>query len=136
MKTIVKSAAGWVTALVLGVALAAPANAQDVSVIGKWQTKDRDASYQTEMCGADNTRLCIRLVELHGKGDKARNRAYLGKLLVDKARPVSQVRWRGKIDLMGQTADATFTLRSANTLEVSGCAYVVVCDSFNLTRVE
>ena len=126
----------WAAALAMGLALAAPAVAQDAPVTGKWQTKDRDADYQIEMCGPDNTQLCVRLVALHGRGDKAKNRAYLGKLLVDRARPVSQVRWRGKIDLMGQTADATFTLRSANTLEISGCAYVVICDSFNLNRIE
>ncbi len=116
--------------------LAAPVAAQDVTIEGVWRTKDGLSDYQVAFCGADGTRLCVSLIALRGKADKEKNRPYIGKTIINEAKASGTNRWRGQLKLYGQSADATMAMLTPTTAELSGCAYFVVCDEFDLVRVE
>ena len=123
-------------ALALATAMASPALAAEATVEGLWQPEDGLSDYQVSYCGADGTRFCLKVVALRGKADKEKNRPYVGTNIVDGAKASGVNRWKGKLNLFGQTADATFTLKSANVLVMDGCAYFVVCDTIVLSRAK
>lgn len=123
-------------ALAMATAMASPALAAEATVEGLWQPEDRLSDYQVSFCGADGTRFCLKLVALRGGADKEKNRPYVGKNLVEQAKASGTNRWKGKLNLFGQTADATFTLKSVNLLVMDGCAYFVMCDTIELLRAK
>ncbi len=86
------------------------------------------------LCGDKGDRFCLTVVELRGKMRKPENLEYLGKTIVDQAKPAGKNVWKGKLDLFGVSGDATITLKNANTLHLKACAYVVVCKEITLTR--
>jgi uncharacterized protein (DUF2147 family) len=135
MKSIMKTMLKALTALTLGAALAGPAMAQDLTIAGIWQMKDGYSDYLVEMCGPDSTNLCVKPVALRGKADNERNRAHLNSYIVKDAKQIGANRWKGKLELWGQTADGTLVLRDANYLTISGCFYLVVCNEFELNRI-
>ena len=123
-------------ALALVAGLSAPAWAVDTSVVGVWQPDNKESDYQATLCGDDQQRLCLQLVALRAGADKPKNRPYLGKNIVEGAKPKGENSWKGELNLFGQTADATFTLKGPDVLEMSGCAYVVVCKTITLNRIK
>lgn len=123
-------------ALALVAGLSAPALAVDASVVGVWQPDNKESDYQATLCGDDQQRLCLQLVALRAGADKPKNRPYLGKNIVDGAKPKGDKSWQGQLNLFGQTADATFTLKGPDVLEMSGCAYLVVCKTIKLNRIK
>lgn len=131
MKTILKTLA----VLMLGAGLAGPAVAEDPGIAGIWQMKDGYSDYLVEMCGADRTDLCVKPVALRGKADNEKNRAHLNSYIVKDAKQIGANRWKGKLELWGQSADGTLVLRDANFLTISGCFYLVVCNQFELNRI-
>lgn len=127
--------AGIVLAVVLAGAMTGSGFAADQSFDGIWRP-DKNLDFEVSLCGDDNSRICIKLVALRGKMDKPKNQQYLGTNIVDEAKPSGQNRWKGKIELFGQTGDATVTLRSDNELLVKACAYVVACKEYAMIRVQ
>lgn len=123
-------------ALALVAGLSAPALAVDTSVVGVWQPDNKESDYQATLCGDDQQHLCLQLVALRAGADKPKNRPYLGKNIVEGAKPKGDSSWKGQLNLFGQTADATFTLKGPNVLEMSGCAYLVVCKTITLNRIK
>ena len=123
-------------ALALVAGLSAPAWAVDTSVVGTWQPDNKESDYQATLCGDDQQRLCLQLVALRAGADKPKNRPYLGKNIVEGAKPKGDKSWQGQLNLFGQTADATFTLKGPDVLEMSGCAYLVVCKTIKLNRIK
>lgn len=120
----------------LAVSMTVPTLAQDLSVEGVWQPKDKDSDYQVHMCGQDGKRLCLKVLAIRAHMDKPENRPYVGTDIIDQAKPSGQNRWKGKLNLFGQSADTTITLVGANQIDLSGCLYFVVCRSIKLTRVQ
>lgn len=114
---------------------AAPAAAQDTGIAGLWQMKDGYSDYQVELCGAEGTDLCVKPVALRGKADNERNRAHLDTYIVRNAKQTGANRWKGRLELWGQTADGTLVLRGADYLTISGCFFLVVCNEFELNRI-
>lgn len=131
MKTILKT----LVALTFGATLAGAAVAQDLPIAGIWQMKDGYSDYLVETCGKENTDLCVKPVALRGKADNERNRAHLNSYIVKGAKQIGANRWKGKLELWGQTADGTLVLRDSNYLTISGCFYLVVCNEFELNRI-
>lgn len=131
MKTILKT----LVALTFGATLAGAAVAQDLPIAGVWQMKDGYSDYLVETCGKENTDLCVKPVALRGKADNERNRAHLNSYIVKGAKQIGANRWKGKLELWGQTADGTLVLRDSNYLTISGCFYLVVCNEFELNRI-
>lgn len=126
MKTLVRT----LVAAVLSVALVAPASA---SLSGIWEIETKDSRYDVTMCG-DGTELCAELIWLGNGGDTAKNRPYLNTLLIDQARPVGPNKWKGELNLFGQTASGTITRLGEDTVRIQGCVLFVVCKSYKLHR--
>lgn len=129
MKSLVKYSMAALTAL----SMVAPALAQDNTVAGVWQP-DANSDYQASLCGSSGDRFCLTVAELRGKMRKPENLDYLGKKIVDEAKPAGKNVWKGKLNLFGVSGDATITLKNANTLHLKACAYVVVCKEITLKR--
>lgn len=120
-------------AALVALSMVAPALAQDNSVIGVWQP-DKDSDYTASLCGPNNDLFCLKVTELRGGMRKPENLKYLGKYLMEGAKPSGKNVWKGKIDVMGVKGDATITLKSADTLHLRACAYFVVCKEITLKR--
>jgi hypothetical protein len=131
MKSVVRT----IVALGLLAGMTVGGAAQGLDPTGVWRP-DANSQYEFSFCGADNTRLCGRLVDLQGRMDKERNRQYLNKVILNGAKPNGQNRWRGSMSLFGVNGNATVTMRGSNDLLVKMCAYVVICEEYAMTRVD
>ena len=123
------------TAMGLGVAALmamAPAVSFADTVVGLYQTEDRLEDYQVRLCGPNDSQLCVKLLALRGHDQNKRSMKLIGTDIVDHAKPAGTNVWKGKITIDGKTADATLKLKRDVSLDVSGCAYIVVCADFNL----
>ncbi len=122
-------------ALLVAASMTGPVLAQSATIEGVWQP-DKNSDYEISFCGKDNQQLCLKVLAIRDRMDKPENRPYIGTNIIDKARPVGKNRWRGNLNLFGQSADTTIILQSANTIELKGCLYLVICKSLKLTRVQ
>ena len=122
-------------ALLVAASMMGPAVAQELTVEGVWQP-DKSSDYEIRLCGKDDKQLCLKVLAIRDHMDKPQNRPYLGKDIIDKAKPAGKNRWRGNLNLFGQSADTTIILVSANVIELKGCLYFVACKSIKLTRAE
>jgi hypothetical protein len=129
MKTISRT----ILALGLAMTMAGGALAQGLDPSGVW-VAEKNSDYEVKMCGPDSDRLCVRLVGLRNKMDKPRNREYLNKTIIDGAKPDGTNRWKGKMSVYGHTGDVWVNMKSDGALHVKLCAYVVICDEYDMTR--
>ena len=120
-------------ALALGASMIGPAMAAGPE--GIWQF-GKESNYQGSFCGKDGKSFCLTVNSLWGGMDTAANRAYMGRNIIDRAKPAGQNRWKGKLDMFGQRADATVILKNDNTLVLHGCMYIVACKDLELNRTE
>lgn len=118
-------------AIVAGlIAAASPALAE--TRIGVFQTTDRKMDYLAELCGAGETQLCVTLTAVRDTADIPRTREFLGRYVVDHAKPSGTNRWKGEMTVQGYTVNGTIALNPGQSLVLSGCALVVVCEDFTL----
>lgn len=106
------------------------------TVIGTWQPPDKLSDYEIRVCNTDSGAICLKVKALRGDAVKPKYTAYLGKDIVENAKPAGKGKWKGKLHLFGQEADGTLTIKDVNTLKLEGCAFVVICDDIMLTRVK
>lgn len=124
-------------------ATAAPAGAEETgaaidyyqTVVGVWQPPDKLSDYEIRVCDDKTGAICLKVKALRGAAVKPKYTAYLGKDIVENARPAGKGKWKGKLHLFGQEADGTLTIKDANTVKLEGCALIVICDDVVLTRV-
>lgn len=104
--------------------------------LGTFQTTDRKMDYQATMCGNNGTQLCIKLTAIRGSADIPRTRKWLGKLVVDHAKPAGNKKWKGTIQISGYTVTGTIQLRN-NSIILHGCTLGgMLCDDFKLVRAK
>ena len=104
------------------------------SPAGLWELDSRDTRFQIELCG-DGTQLCGTLVWL---SDADYNDQYLPYLNTPMATRVAQVgpnRWKGAMRLFGNDISGTITQRSEDQMTLTGCAFLVVCKTYQMFRV-
>jgi uncharacterized protein (DUF2147 family) len=123
----------FATAALTALSMGAPVLAQDNTVVGTWQP-DKNSDYAVSLCGDKGDRLCLTVTDLRGSMRKPENLKYLGKTLINGAKPSGKNTWKGKIDFFGVSGDTTVTLKNADTLHLKACAYVVVCKEITLKR--
>lgn len=129
-------------ALILGAMLAVgalgfvPAHAAELDLSGVWEADNGESRYSLELCG-DGTQLCALLTWIRDDVQNDRNRAYINKFVVDKARlaGTSPFRWKGKINIYGTKVDGTVTLINDNRFVVKGCAFLLFCEETGAHRV-
>jgi hypothetical protein len=124
-----------ILALGLTAAMAGGSLAQDLDPTGVWVAEE-NSDYSVSWCGADNRSLCVQLVGLRGNMRKPRNLEYLNSTIIKGAKPAGANLWKGKMSVFGVTGDAIVTMRADNDLHVKLCAYIVICDEYEMTRVE
>lgn len=118
------------TALVLGLALAAPALA---SPEGVWEIEMRDSRYDVTLCG-DGTQLCAELIWLGNGADSPENLPYMNTLLIDHAGQTRPNQWKGELHIYGQSAAGTITQVSADQITLEGCVAFVICKTYQMYR--
>ena len=114
--------------------LAAPAMAQGLaSPVGTWEIEMRDSRYRVELCG-DGTQLCATLIWLGNGADSPDNLPYLNTLMIDHAPQIGPNQWKGDLHIYGQTAAGTITQISDGQITLEGCAFLVVCKTYQMYR--
>jgi uncharacterized protein (DUF2147 family) len=124
-----------IVALALAATMISGASAQALDPTGVW-VAEKNSDYSVTRCGPNDASLCFELVALRRNMDNKRNRPYLNTLIIDRAKPNGENRWKGKMSLGGQTGDATIVLRGNNDLRVKVCAMIVVCEEYAMVRVD
>lgn len=114
-------------ALTLGVA---PAFA---SPAGVWDLESKDTRFELALCG-DGSQLCGKLVWLSDVDYNEQYKPYLGKLMANGLRQVKPRVWKGQMSLFGYSMSGTITERSADHLTLNGCAFLVVCKTYEMYR--
>ncbi len=124
-----------VLALALAAAMTGGSLAEGLDPTGVW-VAEKNSDYAVSWCGKNNDELCVKLVGLRNNMRKPRNLEYLDKTIINGAKRSGANRWKGKMHVFGHSGDAVVTMRGDNDLHVKLCAYVVLCDEYNMTRVE
>ena len=121
--------------VLLSVGTSLPVAAQDLaSPQGEWEIASRDSRYAVELCGDDGTALCGTLIWLGRGANNDENRPYLGSMIIDHAPRTGEGQWRGTLHLFGQTARGTITQTSDDRIELEGCAFFIICRTYDLYR--
>ncbi len=106
--------------------------AETSTPIGVYQTTDRKMDFALALCGNDGKQLCVTLTAARGSADVPQTRPFLGKYVVDHARPAGRNTWKGSMTVQGYTANGTLTLNPGTNFVMHGCTYVVICADFTL----
>lgn len=111
-------------------AMIAPAMA---SPEGVWELETRDTRFQLELCG-DGTQVCGQLVWLSDDEYNKQYQPYLNTPMADRLRPDGASRWKGEMQLFGHKLAGTLTQRSQDHMTLQGCAFLVVCKTYEMYR--
>jgi uncharacterized protein (DUF2147 family) len=100
--------------------------------LGIYQTTDRRMDYQLDLCGDSGKNLCVTLLAARGSAATGNVRPYIGKRVVNGAKPSGANKWKGKMRVGQYELNGSLTLSPGKKFVMSGCVYVVVCDDFTL----
>ncbi len=101
---------------------------------GEWEIASRDSRYAVQLCGKEGTSLCGTLIWLGGGANNDDNRPYLDSMIIDHAPATGKGQWRGTLHLFGHTARGTITQATDDHIELEGCAFLVICRTYDLYR--
>lgn len=104
------------------------------SPVGLWELETRDTRFQLELCG-DGTQLCGMLVWLSDADYNEQYLQYLNTPMADRIDQSGPNRWKGAMRLFGQNITGTITQRSDDVMTLQGCAFLVVCKSYQMFRI-
>lgn len=113
-------------ALSVGQAMAAPD--------GLWELETKDTRFQLQSCG-DGSQLCGQLVWLSDTDYNVQYQPFLNRPVAEGLQQVSQGKWKGAMTLFGQKVAGTVTQRSESQMTLTGCAFLVVCKTYQMYRV-
>lgn len=114
----------------VGLAAIVPAMA---SPEGIWELETRDTRFAVNFCG-DGSRLCGKLVWLSDDDYNEQYLPYLDRPMAEQLRPSGPGRWQGALQLFGHRLSGTITQRGENHMTLSGCAFLVVCKTYEMYR--
>ncbi|HVX71242.1 MAG TPA: hypothetical protein VHB19_00430 [Devosia sp.] len=100
--------------------------------LGTYQTTDRKMDFALALCGNSGKELCVTLAAARGDADTPQTHPFIGKYVVDHAKPSGKNTWKGSMTVQGYTMNGTLTLKPGVNFVMHGCAYVVVCNDFTL----
>ena len=118
------------SALVLAAVSAMPALA---APDGVWELETRDTRIQLQLCG-DGTQLCGMLVWLSDADYNKQYQRYLNTPVANRMAPAGPNRWKGDLRLLGYKMSGTITQQSEDHMTLSGCAFLVVCKTYQMYR--
>ena len=102
---------------------------------GVWELDTRDTRFSLQMCG-NGEQLCGQLVWLSDDDYNDQYKPYLNRPMANGMRPDGSNRWKGRMELLGHSFQGTITQRSEDHLTLQGCAYLVVCKTYEMYRIE
>ena len=82
-------------------------------------------------CGSGKD-LCVKLLAARGSALTKQTRPYVGKLVVNKAKPAGKNSWNGTMHFGKYDLSGSMKLRPGKSFVVSGCVYLVICDDITL----
>ena len=100
--------------------------------LGMYQTTDRKMDFALALCGNSGKELCVTLAAARGSADVPQTRPFIGKYVVDHAKPAGNNVWKGSMTVQGNTMNGVLTLNPGVNFVMKGCAYVVICSDFTL----
>jgi uncharacterized protein (DUF2147 family) len=115
----------------LCLSISVPASA---SPAGVWELHTKDTRFQLDLCG-DGTQLCGELVWLSDTDYNVQYQPYLNKPMAAGIRTDGPGRWKGRLQLFGHNFQGTITQNSEDHMTLSGCAFLVVCKTYELYRI-
>ena len=119
-----------IAALALVAASVMPAVA---SPNGVWELETRDTRIQLQLCG-DGTKLCGTLVWLSDADYNDQYKKYLNTPVTTGMAQAGNGKWKGKLRLLGYDMSGSITQQSEDHMTLSGCAFVVVCKTYQMYR--
>lgn len=125
---------GLLRTALAGLLVVAGSGLAQASPEGLWEIEMRDSRYQVALCG-DGSQLCATLVWLGNGADTPDNLPYLNTLLIDHASATGPNEWRGDLHIYGQTAAGTITQVSDDQITLRGCAFGIICKSYQMYRM-
>ena len=100
---------------------------------GVWELETRDTRIELQLCG-DGSQLCGQLVWLSDVDYNNQYKRYLNTPVTSGMRAVGPGQWKGKMRLLGYDMSGTITQQSEDQMTLSGCAFLVVCKTYQLYR--
>ncbi|MEO8684836.1 MAG: hypothetical protein ABI414_08355 [Devosia sp.] len=100
---------------------------------GVWELETRDTRIQLQLCG-DGSQLCGQLVWLSDADYNNQYKRYLNTPVTTGMTAVGPGLWKGKMRLLGYDMSGTITQQSEDQMTLSGCAFLVVCKTYQLYR--
>lgn len=131
MSKLLRTVTSLTVAALAGLAPVA-AFAETLTPIGVYQTTDRKMDFALATCGSDGKQLCVTLAAARGSADVPQTHPFIGKYVVDHAKPAGRNVWKGSMTVSGQTMGGSLTLKPGVNFVMHGCVYVVVCTDFTL----
>lgn len=120
-------------ALTMAAFVSAPAMAEDLNPVGRWQSTGGESRYEVVQCG-NGGQLCAKLTWLRSDARTAENLQYLNEYVVSGATPSSDNRWRGTVHYEGENIAGSLTMVSDDRMRVSGCK-VIMCQTLEFQRL-
>jgi uncharacterized protein (DUF2147 family) len=100
---------------------------------GVWELDTRDTRIELQLCG-DGTKLCGTLVWLSDDDYNKQYQRYLNTPVTTGMAAVGAGKWKGKLRLLGYDMSGSITQQSEDQMTLSGCAFLVVCKTYQLYR--
>jgi hypothetical protein len=100
--------------------------------LGVYQTYDRKMDFKLTTCGSGSKDLCVKLLAARGSASTSNTRPFVGKFVVNKAKPNGKNSWSGNFHFGKYDLNAAMKLRPGKDFVISGCVYLVICDDFTL----
>jgi uncharacterized protein (DUF2147 family) len=132
-------------ALIAGaaVALAAAAYAQTAEdALGVWENPENKSHTQFYKCGDGVCGKIVKVVDGQTTDDKnpdpaKRSRPVVGLVIMQGAKKTGPATWAGELynRADGKTYSGTVTVKSKDTLALSGCVAAIFCKTTTFTRV-
>jgi uncharacterized protein (DUF2147 family) len=123
--------------------LAATAHAQTAEdAFGVWLNPANKSHTEFYKCGSGLCAKIVKVVDGQKTDDKnpdpaKKTRPILGLVIMEGAKKTGPSKWSGTLynRADGKSYSGTLTVKSRNTVELSGCVAVVFCKTTTFTRV-
>jgi uncharacterized protein (DUF2147 family) len=113
------------------------AGAQEMTPVGVWEAVNGLSRYTVSYCGEGGDELCAYVSWIHPdvivKRDNAR---FLNRTVFDHLKRVGDWRWHGTVNFQGYEVEGSVELLEPNVLRVTGCVFLVLCQTGDLPRVD
>jgi hypothetical protein len=129
---------GWLRtiAAVGAAAMVSMGPASAAQDLGVYQTTDRKMDFHLQTCGSGDRELCVTLTAARGTAATWQVTPYIGKLVINRAKPTGSNAWKGKMQFSDYAVSGKMILTPGQSFVVSGCAMIVICEDFNLIAAQ